>query len=350
MQRYAGSTESTKSAEQLRDIFKNVYLYSDVALETFQTGKSPNIVVTKPGESNKDSIFILCGHYDVYAQSAPGADDNGSGAALVIEVARLCAKSKFKKTIIFILFSAEESGLQGSAAYAKKAATDNKIICGVNNVDVALFRWDNKVLIEATYDTRSTELFKSYIALSKLYIPSAPTFDAFNSPHKESSDNKSFWSNGFKALMTNTQLDGAHPVNPLMHTMSDVIGSANYCMPAFTAVAKAAAASLATWAELIDDTKMVLPQNNILSSGVQIRYDQLLKKMFVCIPAFVGEQAIVRIVDGSGRSVSTVTDVIKNWSSGISLDLSKRAAGVYYVSVVAANGKGELVKKLVIMK
>jgi len=69
---------------------------------------------------------------------APGADDNGSGTANVLELARLFTKSslKFKYTIRFCSWSGEEGGLLGSRAYAKEMKEKNVNIIAVLNSDM----------------------------------------------------------------------------------------------------------------------------------------------------------------------------------------------------------------------
>ncbi len=79
---------------------------------TQKTGR--NIVATKRGSSDKTIVFG--GHYDSVA-AGPGANDNGSGTAVLIELARVLAQQDTKNTLIFIAFDAEEFGLIGSRYY-----------------------------------------------------------------------------------------------------------------------------------------------------------------------------------------------------------------------------------------
>ena len=71
-----------------------------------------NIIAILPGKyrgTPKDEIYLIGAHYDTVRRS-PGIDDNGSGSAAVLEMARLLTKHKcyFNKTIIFTLFDLEE--------------------------------------------------------------------------------------------------------------------------------------------------------------------------------------------------------------------------------------------------
>jgi len=73
-----------------------------------------NIVAVRPG-SNK--TIVIGAHYDSVSRS-PGADDNASGVAGVLELAKRACRGKGSK-IIFILFSGEEQGLVGSRYWVK---------------------------------------------------------------------------------------------------------------------------------------------------------------------------------------------------------------------------------------
>lgn len=101
-----------------------------------------NVMATLKGtDPNDNRIFIVSGHLDSRntnildsADAAPGADDDGSGVAAVLELARVMAKHKFPATIIFVAVSGEEQGLFGSTHLAKEAkAGDWNIVAMLNN-------------------------------------------------------------------------------------------------------------------------------------------------------------------------------------------------------------------------
>jgi len=91
--------------------------YSDIEVDSFFIGPNLvyNIVVTKTGALYPDTYLIVDGHYDTYG--GPGVNDNGSGTAIVLEVARLMADVETNYSIKFIHFTAEEIGLIGSQHY-----------------------------------------------------------------------------------------------------------------------------------------------------------------------------------------------------------------------------------------
>ena len=73
-------------------------------------------------------IIVLGAHLDSADPSVPGANDDGSGAASVIELARVLARQKNESTIVFALFGGEEAGLQGSRYFVKNFADTSRIV------------------------------------------------------------------------------------------------------------------------------------------------------------------------------------------------------------------------------
>jgi Zn-dependent M28 family amino/carboxypeptidase len=97
----------------------------------------------KGTDPNDHRIFIISGHLDSRRSDvmdgkgdAPGADDDGSGTAAVIECARIMSHHSFPATIIFVAVSGEEQGLYGSAFMANKAKKENWDITAVLNNDI----------------------------------------------------------------------------------------------------------------------------------------------------------------------------------------------------------------------
>jgi len=91
-----------------------VRLLVDTVLETRPT---VNVVATKQGAARPEEIVVVGAHYDSVPGS-PGANDNASGVAVVLEAARVLAATPTPRTIQFVLFAAEELGLFGSVAFA----------------------------------------------------------------------------------------------------------------------------------------------------------------------------------------------------------------------------------------
>lgn len=103
-----------------------------------------NVVATLKGtDPNDKRIFVISGHLDNMRSSptdrlgdAPGANDDASGCAAVIECARIMSKQGFPATIIFVTVSGEEQGLLGANFMATKARKDSLRVEAVLNNDI----------------------------------------------------------------------------------------------------------------------------------------------------------------------------------------------------------------------
>ncbi len=99
-----------------------------------------NIVGEMPGQGPK--TILACAHYDSRQENmrdpealAPGANDNGTGTAVLLEVARILAKRKWTDNFRFVFFTGEEEGLWGSNAYARAVKEKNLDLRFVFNID-----------------------------------------------------------------------------------------------------------------------------------------------------------------------------------------------------------------------
>ena len=128
----------------------------NVTTHTWNASRPPNVIAEKPGLDPNAGIVIICAHLDSTSGSpstlAPGADDNGSGSVAVLLAAELLAHYNFDATLRFVLFTGEEQGLYGSAAYAQ--LVQNQDIRGVLNMD--MIAWDNLGGPDMDIHSRST--------------------------------------------------------------------------------------------------------------------------------------------------------------------------------------------------
>ncbi|MGQ9621386.1 MAG: M20/M25/M40 family metallo-hydrolase [Bacteroidales bacterium] len=103
-----------------------------------------NVVATLKGTCyDDDRIIVVCAHLDSRAEAdndftnyAPGADDDGSGIAALLEIIRVISPLKFPATIVFMALSGEEHGLYGARYMASKAKQENWNIIAVLNNDM----------------------------------------------------------------------------------------------------------------------------------------------------------------------------------------------------------------------
>ena len=110
------------------------------------TADSPgaNVIATLKGTDPNDSrIVIISAHMDSRNKdvmdaegNSPGANDDGSGTAAVIELARIMASHQFSATIMFVAFTGEEQGLKGATYLADKAKAEEWNLAAVLNNDI----------------------------------------------------------------------------------------------------------------------------------------------------------------------------------------------------------------------
>jgi Peptidase family M28 len=100
----------------------------DVVLEPFVYNSTTyyNVVATQTGAVLPDEIYVVGAHFD--SANNPGADDNGSGTALVMETARVLSQHLSSRTIKYVLFDREEQGLRGSRAFVAAHASENIVM------------------------------------------------------------------------------------------------------------------------------------------------------------------------------------------------------------------------------
>ncbi len=104
-----------------------------------------NVVATLPGAQaeSRERMYVVSGHYDSRRSEdadavgdAPGANDDASGTAAVMEMACVMARYKFDATLIFMTVAAEEQGLYGATDFAEKAKQKKWNIAGMFTNDI----------------------------------------------------------------------------------------------------------------------------------------------------------------------------------------------------------------------
>ncbi|MBO1910056.1 M28 family peptidase, partial [Microvirga sp. 3-52] len=109
------SPNEGKSLLNLMDDNKSLTGTITIEGANIEKHESQNILVTKPSKTS-DEIIIVGAHYDS-VESSPGASDNASGTAVLLEIARVLESVKTDKELRFLFFGAEELGLLGSEKY-----------------------------------------------------------------------------------------------------------------------------------------------------------------------------------------------------------------------------------------
>ena len=100
-----------------------------------QGGKTANVVNVLTGTENPELIYVVSSHYDSVV-IGPGADDDTSGTAALLEASRLLADTPLPATIVFASFTGEEAGLLGSREFVRLAAERKWNVVGALNNDM----------------------------------------------------------------------------------------------------------------------------------------------------------------------------------------------------------------------
>jgi hypothetical protein len=200
-----------------------------------------NVVADHTGTSAPETYIIICGHFDSTVQSgnplvlAPGADDNASGTAMCLEIARVLSGFDTPKTVRFICFSGEEQGLLGSYAYVNDNRNLNIEI--VLNADMIAYNTGTNRIVNmyCKDDGRAhAELIGQMVSTYGFLVPSYISSSGF----WELSDHYPFHAAGFRALFASE-----HVFNTLhYHSTHDIADNCDFAY--MTKIVKGCAAGV----------------------------------------------------------------------------------------------------------
>jgi hypothetical protein len=203
-----------------------------------------------------DEGFVLIGaHYDCISETAntlaPGADDNASGTAAVLEVARVLAGVGLKRGVMFALFAGEEQGLFGSQAVADLAARDNWAIDVMVNLDMVGHvdthpQRATNIVVEYDQGNKSTKNDAAAKMFGLQMAQLVADYTSMTVEHTDiwASDYMPFEAKGYPCIGL---YDGASD-EPFYHKTTDTM--AQVSIPRLTEVTRLLAAFVATTAEL----------------------------------------------------------------------------------------------------
>ncbi|HLB00310.1 MAG TPA: M28 family peptidase, partial [Bacteroidota bacterium] len=167
-ERYAGQSEGRMKVEYHRTIVQPsgriprpagiVNIIATLSPGTAERAGGATDPDGRSGPGLPDRVIVVSGHYDSRASDvmdstsdAPGANDDGSGTAVVLELARVLSGYRFHSTVIFACFAGEEQGLLGSTAWAADARERGLNIHAVLNNDIVGNIRGTDGRIESTY-------------------------------------------------------------------------------------------------------------------------------------------------------------------------------------------------------
>jgi hypothetical protein len=197
-------------------------------------GRTANVIATLKGTVNPEIIYVVSSHYDSVA-TGPGADDDSSGTAALLETARIMAQQPQPATIVFASFTGEEAGLLGSREFVRRAIADKWQIVGALNNDMV--GWANDARLDSTI-RYSNPGIRDIQHAAAIQFSNLITYDAL---YYKGTDAAAYY-DAFGDIVGGI---GSYPVlsSPHYHQSHDVLENINHQL--ITEVAKTTAATLA---------------------------------------------------------------------------------------------------------
>jgi Tol biopolymer transport system component len=196
-------------------------------------GATANVLATLRGTVNPELVYVVSSHYDS-VENGPGADDDSSGTAALLETARLLARHPQPATIVFASFTAEESGLLGSREFVRRADANGWKVVGALNND--MIGWSNDHRLDSTirYSNPGIRDLQHGAAIG---FTGLITYDALYYRGTDAAAYYERWGDIVGGI-------GAYPIlgNPHYHQAHDVLETVNHRL--VTEVAKTTTASL----------------------------------------------------------------------------------------------------------
>ena len=238
--RFALAENRREVARDIKNRFRMIG-YDNAELDSFMITKTYknvryqlmqyNVIASLSGTDYPDSVTIIGGHYDNILSSGdpfltvPGANDNASGVAATLELARVLRQNNYlpSGTIRFIAFGSEELGLFGSYDYAGKAMSSSMKIKMMLNNDMIAYQPESEISSWTVnimdYENSGTLRAKAEKLCTKFTTLKFVTINTNN----KYSDSYPFSLNGFKSLFFFSNI-----TDPDYHTLNDLSANCNF--------------------------------------------------------------------------------------------------------------------------
>lgn len=222
-----------------------------------------NIIATQLGKTNPNDIYIICAHYDSVADYC--ADDNASGTATVLEVARILSTQCMDNTLVYALWDEEEIGLRGANFYANQANNNGDNILGVLNIDMMGYDGDDDddFDIDVRPIANSIEMKDDLVALLATYNFNL-NVNVVN-PGTTASDHARFWDQGYSAVLVGESWDNDDQT-PYYHSTSDRFSTLD--LPYFHELAKLIMSYMVTKGSLVSVDNSLTVSSSTLTSNM----------------------------------------------------------------------------------
>jgi hypothetical protein len=223
--RMIGQPGHDAARDNIKSIFEGLGLTTGLDPVAYNSSTYFNVVAEQRGAVHPDQVYIVGAHYDSAGATVPGADDNASGVAAVLEMARALAHHPFDATVRFIAFDCEEAGLIGSTSYANAHASDD--IRGMVSMDMVAYNPSsnpNSAYLYYDHSLSSAPAITQDLAAAFASYGNGIT-TTIERLSSDSSDYAPFAHKGFQAALV-IEHEVWH--NPNYHTSADSVDTANY--------------------------------------------------------------------------------------------------------------------------
>jgi hypothetical protein len=193
-----------------------------------------NIIAKRPGRIPGSGRYLLGGHYDAQAantsdwdpltEPAPGADDNGSGVAALLEAARILTQVEFDFDLEVVLFTAEEIGLVGSSELVETFGYGPDNTFGAIVLDMVGYNPRGVDSLTVVTNSRS-EWLADFFTDAAAVLPAADALDGVEAtvrPTFNRSDHGPFWAVGADAVLL-IEVPEVEINNPNYHRVTDTV-------------------------------------------------------------------------------------------------------------------------------
>ncbi len=338
--RYSTNPRCDSAAQYLHQRFSALGLDSvGYDYYRYQGYDLKNVDALYRGRVRPESLEIACGHFDSYSNQpqtlAPGADDDASGVAAALEIARVLRTARFRRTLRYLAFSGEEQWMKGSTHWVDSVAVPRALrIDGVYNLDMIGYTASDTSLLYVTPNNASRSLAVLAESANAQYGIGLHVANYWD--EDAAGDQTPFWDRGFKAVFVIE--DSEYGIwggsNPHYHTTHDTLG--NLRMSLVTRATRLAAACLATLAGPIAGNAVEEQSTpGLLAGGRGLRVvpNPMRNGCTMSAPWLAGEERW-SIYDATGRLVRTGT-FEKGRAFWDGRDRSGRNAGngVYFLRV-----------------
>lgn len=183
---------------------------------------APNVIGIQRGTLYPNT-YVVCGsHFDSFSYNGncPGADDNATGVASVLESARIMTQFDFEYSIIYCAYGCEEMGLYGSEAYASRCQQQGMEILGYFNNDMNGYLYGDQIHIDCIYPNSVSQIGDYYMNVADVYFPGMQVRHVNLSGGD--SDHTSFNQHGYMGIYPFEDVDN---YSPYIHSSNDLIGN-----------------------------------------------------------------------------------------------------------------------------